>query len=173
MFEVRAKNGPVDILVVNTGGPPPSTFMETSLDQWHSAFGNLVESAIQLIHGCLEAMCQRKWGRIIVVTSISAREPLDGLTLSNALRPALHGLVNSLSREVAARNVTINALMPGFTMTERLIELGFDAGTERIPAKRAGLPQEFAAIASFLASECASYITGQAIACDGGFTKFI
>jgi 3-oxoacyl-[acyl-carrier protein] reductase len=109
------------------------------------------------------------------VTSISANEPLPNLMISNALRPGLHGLVNALSREVAADGVTVNAIMPGYTLTERIREVGIDEkqAAAQIPAGRMGRPEEFAALATFLASEQAGYICGQAIACDGGFLRSI
>lgn len=109
----------------------------------------------------------------MIVTSISAREPLPSLMISNALRPGLHGLVSSLSREVAGDGVTVNAIMHGYTATERLQDLGIDDAkvASQIPARRLGRPEEFAALATFLASESAAYICGQAIACDGGFLR--
>jgi 3-oxoacyl-[acyl-carrier protein] reductase len=120
-------------------------------------------------------MRERRWGRIMIVTSISAREPLPSLVISNALRPGLHGLVNSLSREVAGDGVTVNAIMPGYTLTERLQELGIDQNKvgSQIPAGRLGRAEEFGALATFLASEQAAYVCGQAIACDGGFLRSI
>jgi len=171
---VEHEHAPVDILVINTGGPPSGNFESCSDEMWSKAFEGLWLSCVRLIRGCLPAMRNRGWGRILVVTSISAREPLDGLLLSNAIRPGLHGLVNSLSREIAAYGITINAVMPGFTLTDRLKLLGF--GPEQImhvPCGRAGLPDEFAALVTFLASDLAGYITGQAIACDGGYVKSI
>src|SRR5260221_9146081 len=115
-------------------------------------------------------MRARKWGRIVLVTSVAAKEPVPKLMLSNSLRAGLHGLVNALSREVAADQVTVNALMPGYTLTERLTELKLDeAGlAAQIPAGRIGRAEDFGSVAAFLASEQAGYITGQAIACDGG-----
>jgi 3-oxoacyl-[acyl-carrier protein] reductase len=117
----------------------------------------------------------RRSGRVILITSIAAREPVANLMLSNALRAGLHGLVNTLSKEVAADQVTVNALMPGYTLTERLQELQLDEAklAAQIPARRLGRPQDFAAVAAFLASEAAGYVTGQAIACDGGLLQSI
>ena len=169
------KLGGIDILVVNTGGPPGGDFAAISGDAWRKAFEGLWMSAVDLIRGVLPGMRQRRWGRIMIVTSISAKEPLPNLMVSNALRPGLHGLVNGLSREVASDGVTINAIMPGYTLTERIREVGIDEkqAAAQIPAGRMGRPEEFGALAAFLASEQAGYICGQAIACDGGFLRSI
>ena len=169
------KLGGIDILVVNTGGPPAGDFAAISDRAWRTAFEGLWMSAVDLIRGALPGMRQRRWGRIMIVTSVSAQEPLPNLMISNALRPGLHGLVNALSREVAVDGVTVNAIMPGYTLTERIRELGVDEkqAAAQIPAGRMGRPDEFAALAAFLASEQAGYICGQAIACDGGFLRAI
>jgi 3-oxoacyl-[acyl-carrier protein] reductase len=173
--QANEKLGGVDILVANTGGPPAGGFEAISDEAWRKAFESLWISAVDLIRGALPGMRQRRWGRIMIVTSISAREPLPDLMISNALRPGLHGLVNALSREVAAEGVTVNAIMPGFTLTERIREVGIDEqqAAAQIPARRMGRPEELAALAAFLASEQAGYICGQAIACDGGFSRSI
>lgn len=162
--------GRVDILVVNTGGPPTLPFEQISSDEWRNAFEALFVSATEAIGAAVPAMRERKWGRILLVTSIAAKEPINNFTLSNSLRAGLHGLTKTLSREFAASGITVNALMPGYTMTERLAEakLDLDKVTGIIPMKRIGRPEEFAALAAFLSSGRASYITGQAIACDGG-----
>jgi 3-oxoacyl-[acyl-carrier protein] reductase len=167
--------GGIDILVANTGGPPTGTFETTTDEAWRQAFDGLWMSTVQLIRGCLPGMRERRWGRIMIVTSVSANEPLPNLMISNALRPGLHGLINALSREVAADGITVNAIMPGYTLTERLRELGIDDQkvAPQIPAGRAGRPEEFGALAAFLASEQAAYICGQAIACDGGYLRSI
>jgi 3-oxoacyl-[acyl-carrier protein] reductase len=167
--------GGIDIVVVNTGGPPAGTFDTITDDAWRDAFDGLWMSTVQLIRGCLPGMRERRWGRIMIVTSISSREPLPNLMISNALRPGLHGLVNALSREVAADGITVNAIMPGYTLTERIRELGVDEkkAAAQIPAGRMGRPEEFGALAAFLASEQAAYICGQAIACDGGYLRSI
>jgi 3-oxoacyl-[acyl-carrier protein] reductase len=130
-------------------------------------------------------MRERGWGRILNVTSIAVKQPVDGLMLSNSLRAAVTGLARTLANEVAAEGVTVNNLMPGFTRTERLEELAEHIASERsipeadayagweaqVPAGRIGEPREFAALAAFLASERASYITGQSIAVDGGWIR--
>ncbi len=169
------KLGGVDILVVNTGGPAAGTFDTTADEAWRSAFENLWMSTVDLIRGCLPGMRECRFGRIMIVTSMTAREPLSKLMISNALRPGIHGLVNALSREVAGDGITVNAIMPGYTLTERLRAIGIDEQqiAAQIPARRLGRPEEFAALATFLASEQAGYICGQAIACDGGYLRSI
>jgi 3-oxoacyl-[acyl-carrier protein] reductase len=173
--DVLKAMGGIDILVVNTGGPPTGTFDSLADDSWGAAVDGLFLSAIELIRGALPGMRQRGWGRILIVTSVAATEPHPGLILSNAIRPALHGLVNALSREVAGEGVTVNAILPGLTRTERLEEIGVSEATVKaqVPAGRMGTPEEFAALATFVASDPAAYITGQAIACDGGLLRSI
>jgi 3-oxoacyl-[acyl-carrier protein] reductase len=111
----------------------------------------------------------------MVVTSVSAQEPLDGLMISNALRPGLHGLLNALSREVGGAGITVNALMPGYTATDRMKQFPTDQEEidRLIPAKRMGTPEDFGAVGAFLASEQAGYINGQAISVDGGLLRSI
>lgn len=171
----QALGGAPEILVINTGGPPAAGFDDLDDDHWRRAFEDLWISSVQLIRGCLPAMRAARSGRILMVTSVSGREPLPDLTISNALRPGLHGLLNTLSREVAAEGITVNALMPGYTLTERLRDLGIDEArvSTQIPAARMGRPEEFGALAAFLASDLAGYVTGQAIACDGGYLRGI
>ena len=173
--EAESRLGPLDVLVVNTGGPPPGKFAELSDDSWRVAFDALWMSSVGAMRAALPGMRARRWGRVVLVTSIAAREPVANLLLSNSLRAGLHGLVNALSKEVAADGVTVNALMPGYTVTERLEELRLDeaALTAQIPARRLGRSQDFGAVAAFLCSEQANYITGQALACDGGLLQSI
>lgn len=173
--EARAKLGGVDILVINTGGPPKGSIEQIQPEQWRDGFQSLWVSAVESIQAALPAMKQSCWGRILLVTSVAAKEAMPGLTISNGLRAGLLGLARSVSHEVAPFGVTINALLPGFTDTERLRELGIPAEkiTAQIPAGRLGRPEELAALAAFLASEPAAYVTGQAVACDGGYMKGI
>ncbi|HVM85909.1 MAG TPA: SDR family oxidoreductase [Candidatus Binatia bacterium] len=168
--DVEKKLGGIDILVSNTGGPPPTVFDNTTDAMWHAGFESLFMSTVKLIRLCLPDMRQRKWGRIMTVTSVTGREPLDGLMISNAIRPGLHGLLNALSREVGKDGITVNALMPGSTLTDRLKDFPFDQEEvdRTIPAGRLGKPEDFGALATFLASEQAGYINGQAVAVDGG-----
>ncbi len=172
---VESGMGPLDVLVANTGGPPPRTFGQASDAEWRAAFEGLCMSAIGAVRAALPGMRARGWGRVLVVTSVAAREPIGNLMLSNTLRAGLHGLVNALSRECARDGVTVNAVMPGYTMTERLAEVGVDeaATAALVPAGRMGAPAEFAALVAFLASAPAAYVTGQAVACDGGLLQSI
>ena len=162
--------GGIDILVTNTGGPKKGNFDEVSLAQWQEDFQSLWMSVVESLQEVLPEMRRNKFGRIIMVTSLAAREPLSGLTTSNGLRAGLAGLAKSIANEVAADGVTLNLLLPGYTATDRLKELKLT--DERIkamvPAGRLGDPQELADLACFLASPRASYITGQSIAIDGG-----
>lgn len=171
---IRAWEG-LDILVTNTGGPPTGRFPQVSDDHWRIGFQGIFLSAVDAIQAALPGMTAQRWGRILMITSISAKEPLAGLTVSNGLRAGLLGLAKSLSAEVAPAGVTVNALLPGYTRTERLQELGVPESqlVSRVPAARLGEPGELAAMAAFLASERAAYVTGQAIAVDGGFLKGI
>lgn len=177
--------GRVDVLVTNGGGPPPGKFEDHGLEAWRAGSALTLESVVNLIRGVLPGMKERRWGRIINVTSIAVKQPVDGLMLSNALRAAVTGLARTLANEVGSFGITVNNLMPGYTRTERLEELaGHIAATRevsmdeayagwesQVPMGRIGEPPEFAGIAAFLASERASYITGQSIAVDGGWIR--
>src|ERR1700677_2874564 len=173
--EAQRLLGHLDVLVVNTGGPPSGQFTDLSDLAWHTAFEQLWMSSVGAIRAALPDMRARRSGRVIVITSIAAREPVANLMLSNSLRAGLHGLVNTLSKEVAGDQVTVNALLPGYTLTERLEELHLDEVklAAQIPARRLGRSQDFAALVAFLASDQAGYVTGQAIACDGGLLQSI
>src|SRR5262249_48676510 len=137
---------------------------------WRQGWDGLFLSSIQAIREALGPMRAQKWGRVVVVTSTTAKVPIPNLMLSNAMRAGLHQMINAVSKEVAADGVTVNALMPGYIATDRLKSLALDeaALNATIPARRIGKPEEFAAAAVFLSSAPASYLTGQAIAVDGG-----
>lgn len=171
--EVIDKWGGIDCLVINTGGPPKGSFLDLSNSDWDKGFEKLYLSAIESMRAALPSMKEQKWGRILLSTSTAAKEPIKDLTISNALRSGLLGLMKTVSNEVASFGITVNALMPGFTKTERLAELKVPESEliKQVPAHRLGLPEEYAALALFLASSRAAYITGQAIACDGGLIK--
>jgi 3-oxoacyl-[acyl-carrier protein] reductase len=165
----------VDVLVVNAGGPPKGKFEEINDGQWRDGFESLWVSAVDAIQTALPAMRGRKWGRIVLVTSLAAREPLAGMTVSNGLRAGLLGLARSLSHEVAKDGITVNAILPGYTDTERLQELGRDLSTiaAAVPTGRLARTEEMGDMAAFLASDRAAYVTGQMIAVDGGITRGI
>lgn len=167
--------GGLDILVANTGGPPSRNFRDSTDADWRKAFELLWMSTVGAIRAGLPGMRERSWGRVLVITSVAAREPIPFLMLSNALRAGLHGLVNALSKECARDGVTVNAIMPGYTRTERLVALGLDEEelSAKIPMGRLGHVDELAALAAFLCSDQAGYITGQAFACDGGLLNSI
>lgn len=165
--------GGLDILVINTGGPAKGPFESITDEQWQEGFQSLWMSTVDSIKAVLPSMRKQKWGRILTITSLAAREPIKDLTVSNGLRSGLHGLIKSIANEVAGDGVTVNAILPGYTDTERLRELGVstDKITAQIPAGRLASTQEFGAYAAFMASEQAAYITGQALLIDGGFNR--
>ena len=169
--------GRLDILVSNTGGPPAATFDRLRQEDWDAAVRLLLTSAVELSRSALPSMRENRWGRILAVTSITAREPIANLMLSNALRPAVAGFAHALAREVARDGITVNTILPGFTRTDRMVELGQSdpaavaASEAEIPLGRLGEPEEFAALAAFLVSERASYITGSSFAVDGGWLR--
>lgn len=173
--QVTKEFGGVDMLVINTGGPAKGLFPDISDDQWQLGFQSLWLSAVDSIKAALPNMKENNWGRILLITSIAAKEPIPQLTVSNGLRAGLLGLARSVSHEVAESGITINSILPGYTETERLQELGVDLGkiAEQIPARRLGTTQELGALAAFLSSNQAGYITGQTISIDGGHMKGI
>jgi 3-oxoacyl-[acyl-carrier protein] reductase len=167
--------GSIDILVTNNGGPPKGAFTQLTHAQWVEGFYGLWMSAVDSISEALPTMKEKKWGRVILVTSLTAKEPTTALTVSSGYRAGLSGLCKSISTEVAPFNITVNAILPGYTMTDRLKELGIDLEkvAQDIPARRIGKPEELASLAVYLASEPAAYINGQSILCDGGATRGI
>jgi 3-oxoacyl-[acyl-carrier protein] reductase len=177
--------GRVDILVTNAGGPPSGKFESLTPEMWQRAVDLTLMSVINLTAHVLPGMKQRKWGRVINVTSIAVKQPVDGLMLSNSLRSAVTGFARTLANEVALDGITVNNILPGYTRTERVDQLADAAAAregisadvarsrweEQIPMGRLGEPREFAALAAFLASERASYITGTSITVDGGWVR--
>jgi 3-oxoacyl-[acyl-carrier protein] reductase len=177
--------GRIDILFTNSGGPPAGPFESTTPDSWEAATKVVLNSVVDLCRLVLPGMKERRWGRILNLTSIAAKQPVDNLMLSNSLRAAVTGFAKTLANEVAPFGVTVNNILPGYTLTERLDELidflskkeGLSADDIRgrweseIPMRRLGQPREFAALAAFLVSERASYITGSSIAVDGGWIR--
>ena len=177
--------GKVDILLTNSGGPPAGPFESHNADAWDAAYRLMLVSVVEFCRVVLPGMKERRWGRILNVTSIAAKQPVDNLMLSNSIRAAVIGFARTLANEVAPLGITVNNLVPGFTRTERMVELAqVNAKKEgisveeaqkrfaaQIPMGRMAEPREFAALAAFLASERASYITGQSIAVDGGWIR--
>jgi 3-oxoacyl-[acyl-carrier protein] reductase len=177
--------GRIDILVTNAGGPPAGRFEQLTQEQWEAAIRLTLFSAVQLTRLVLPGMKARRWGRILNITSIAVKQPVENLLLSNSVRAGLTGFARTLANEVAAEGITVNNILPGYTRTERLEELaemmaekqGISASEFRgrwekeIPMGRLGEPREFAALAAFLVSERASYITGTSIQVDGGWIK--
>ncbi len=177
--------GRIDILVTNAGGPPAGRFDQLTPEQWEQAIRLTLISAVELTRHVLPGMKERRWGRILNITSIAVKQPVENLLLSNSLRAGLTGFARTLANEVAADGITVNNVLPGYTRTERLDELaemmaekqGISASEFRgkweqeIPMRRLGEPREFAAAVAFLASERASYITGTSIQVDGGWIK--
>ncbi len=183
--ETLARFGRVDICVANAGGPPSKTFAETSLEDWRAAADLNLLSTVALAREVLPIMRRQRWGRFIAVTSVSVKQPIDGLILSNAVRSAVSGLVKSLANEYGPDNVLVNNVCPGYTATARLESLlektAAAQGISReeaaarwesqVPLRRLGRPEEFADLVVFLASARASYINGVSIAVDGGLVK--
>jgi len=164
--------GRLDILVANGGGPPPGGFESFGADDWRRATALVLASTVELVTAAVPHMRRGGWGRILCVTSISAKRPVDNLLLSDALRPAVAGFAHALAREVAKDGITVNTILPGYTRTGRMVELGVRAETvAEIPLGRLAEPREFAAAAAFLVSERASYITGAALPVDGGWLR--
>jgi 3-oxoacyl-[acyl-carrier protein] reductase len=183
--EIAAQFGRIDICVANAGGPPSKSFAETSVQDWHTAAELNLMSIVYLAKETLPLMQQRHWGRFIAITSVTVKQPLDGLILSNAVRTGVLGLVKSLANEYGPYNVLVNNVCPGFTATARLNDLAATLAAKggvsladiekrwasQAPLGRVGKPEEFANLVVFLASERASYITGESIAVDGGLVK--
>lgn len=180
-----ARFGKVDILVTNAGGPPSGKFESLTPQMWKDAVDLTLMSVVNLTTEVIPGMKERRWGRIVNVTSIAVKQPVEGLMLSNSLRSAVTGFAKTLANEVASFGITVNNILPGYTRTERVEQLS-DAAAKRegitreaatarweseIPMRRLGEPREFGALAAFLASERASFITGTSIPVDGGWIR--
>lgn len=173
-----AKLGGLDILVVNAGGPPPGTFQSTPLEGWDTAYQLTLMSAVRLVNASLPHLKKSGQGRIVFITSISVRQPIPSITLSNSLRAAVTGLAKTLSRELAPDAITVNCLAPDNILTDRIRQIAASTGAdpeERIrqmaaaaPSGRLGDPAEFGAACAFLCSRQAGYISGQTLGVDGG-----
>ena len=183
--EVKSTLGTVDILVNNTGGPPPCSFEQISDEDWQNAFNSTMMSAVRLSRAVIPNMKKNNWGRIINISSVSVKTPVNGLFLSNSLRMGVLGWAKALADELAVYGITVNTVCPGYTRTERVeailesqsstsglsIEDIEKAIADNIPMKRVGEPEDLAGLITFLASEKANYMTGLAVQVDGGSAR--
>ena len=179
---VQEHFGAVDILVTNAGGPPAGYLLDLQEQDWHAAVELTLMSAVRLIGLVLPSMQERRWGRIINMASISVKQPIEDLILSNSIRAAVVGMAKTIATQFAAEGVTVNSICPTYTLTERVGNLAraraeregisydevLDAYRNQVPARRLGQPEEIAALVAFLASERAAFITGTTIQVDGG-----
>lgn len=185
--EANRAFGGVDILVANVGGPPPGPFEQMTDEQWKAAFEQVHLSTVRFIREVLPHMKQARWGRILAIQSSSVKQPVEGLVLSNGIRPGIAGLFKTLAGDLAPHGITVNLVLPGRIMTDRFREhqtdrakragITFDKQVELssadIPMGRIGTPEEFAAMVVFLASTRASYVTGTAVQVDGGLIRSV
>jgi len=181
----RERFGRVDILVANAGGPPSGYFDDFDLDDYRRAIELNLLSTVSLCREVVPLMREGTWGRIVAITSVAAKQPIDHLILSNTSRAGLLGFLKSLSQQVAADGITVNTVCPGYHLTDRLKNLAsltaqkegvavdevYDRMASSTPMKRIGDPREFAALVAFLCSDRASYITGTVTQIDGGAYK--
>ncbi|MCB0393662.1 MAG: SDR family oxidoreductase [Bdellovibrionales bacterium] len=167
------KLGGIDILITNAGGPKKGVFGEISENQWKNDFQSLWLSVVEALNAALPSMKSQGYGRIAMITSIAAQEPLPGLTTSNGLRAGLSGLCKSVANEYAPFGITVNAILPGYTDTDRMKELNLPEEKIRqmVPAGRMATPKEVSDLTCFVVSDCAGYITGQSLLIDGGASK--
>ncbi|MBS1830465.1 MAG: SDR family oxidoreductase [Acidobacteria bacterium] len=184
---VQSELGSVDILVNNCGGPPGGTFASITESQWIESFEQVFLSALRLTRGVLPGMRERKWGRIINIVSTSVEQPIPGIIISNAYRPAIAGWAKTLAAEVASDGVLVNCVSPGRIRTNRTATMDRAAADQTgksieaieaersatVPLQRYGTPEEFGAVVAFLASGRASYLTGSVVRVDGGLVSSI
>jgi len=172
--EVAGALGPVEILVTNTGGPPPGGVLDHDAEHWDAAYTSLVQAPRVLAETVLPGMRERGWGRLVNVASTSVKEPIPGLALSNAHRMATVGLFKTLANEVASEGITVNTVATGLFATERLaamygsLEAAGRNAIDTVPAARLGTPEEYGDLVAFICSERAGYLTGTVIPLDGG-----
>jgi 3-oxoacyl-[acyl-carrier protein] reductase len=177
--------GQVDILVTNTGGPPVKRFMDLSDESWLSGVESTLMNVVRLSRLVIPGMQERRWGRIIHLTSLVAKQPVDELTISSTLRAGLSGLTKTMANQVGPHNITVNAILTGHILTDRqyaladvrVKELGishdeyFAGQAAEIPLRRIGEPRELGEVVAFLASERASYVSGVSLQVDGGLIR--
>jgi 3-oxoacyl-[acyl-carrier protein] reductase len=177
--------GRLDVLVTNTGGPRPGSFEAAGDEDWDAAYRVTIANVVHLVRAALPHMRRRRWGRIVNIASLSARQPIDGLALSNTFRPAIVGLAKTLSNELGPDGILVNTVCPGYTRTDRLEEVAqararatgttpeevMEALGRSAPLGRVAEPEEVAAVVAFLCSERASYVTGATLVVDGGATR--
>jgi 3-oxoacyl-[acyl-carrier protein] reductase len=170
VVEARDALGGLDVLVTNAGGPPPGTFATAPFDAYGPALALNLLSVVAMCQEAVPGMQAQRFGRVVAITSISVRQPIPNLILSNTARAGVTGFLKTLAREVAGDGVTVNSVQPGTHATERIFEIYGDtaAATEGIPAGELGRPEDFGAIVAFLCSDPARFITGAAIPIDGG-----
>jgi 3-oxoacyl-[acyl-carrier protein] reductase len=180
--EAIAQLGGLDVLMTNAGGPTPGNFGKLQLSDWETAYHLLIASVAQMIHTALPSLRQSKRAAILINTSLTVKQPADSLVLSNTLRAGLAGLVKSLANELGPEGIRVNGIMPGWTATDRVVQLlearaannGTTVEAERakrqaeIPLRRMGTPEEFGKVAAFLCSPAAGFIHGAMIPVDGG-----
>jgi 3-oxoacyl-[acyl-carrier protein] reductase len=183
----KAIGGPIDILVNNAGGPPEGGYFQLTDDDWWEGFQLNFMSMVMLCRNVVPGMKARQWGRIVNIGSVAAKQPIEGMLVSSAVRAGVLGFAKSIATEFAPYNITVNTVLPGYTQTPKLGEAltekaQFKKKTpqellkeieESIPMGRLAKPSEIANMAVFLGSERAAYVTGQAIAVDGGFVKSV
>ncbi|NTV76309.1 MAG: SDR family oxidoreductase [Holophaga sp.] len=177
--------GQVDILVTNTGGPPAATFLDLTEAQWESGVQSTLLNVVRMSRLVLPGMRERKWGRIVHITSLVAKQPAPLLTISSTLRAGLSALTKTMATEFGPDNVLVNALLPGHVMTDRQLHLAevrsqkdgttveeyFEKANASIPVRRLGRPEEIGDVIAFLCSDRASYLTGSSIQVDGGIIQ--
>lgn len=183
--EVIKEFGRVDILVNNCGGPPAGFFRDFTDEQWIESFEQIFLSAVRFSKFVINGMAERLWGRIINITSVSVKQPIDNLILSNSFRSGLIGFAKSLSNEFSKYNITVNNVAPGYTLTNRLYDLAVSRAkhsglsheevlsemSKQVPMNRLARPEEIGSLVAYLCSNQAGYITGNTIHIDGGWVK--